>query len=103
MKREFVETELFIKTWKALNLSDDELKELQNALFINPVSGTLIQGAGGARKLRIAFKGQGKSGGGRVIYVDFIINERIYLLMVYPKSKMESLSDIQKNYHSKID
>ena len=96
MKREFVEIELFTKTWDALELSDDELIELQNFLLENPAAGALIQGAGGARKVRMAFQSKGKSGGGRVVYVDFAVSERTYLLMVYPKSKQETLSDAHK-------
>ena len=96
MRREFVEIELFTRTWDALELSDDELAELQDFLLENPTAGALIQGAGGARKVRMAFQGKGKSGSGRVVYVDFAVSERTYLLMVYPKSKQETLSDVQK-------
>ena len=96
MKREFVEIELFTKTWEALKLTDNELKDLQDTLLENPMAGALIRSTGGARKIRIAFEGQGKSGGGRVVYVDFAVSERIYLIMAYPKSKLESLSDAHK-------
>jgi len=96
VKREFVEIELFTRTWEALGLSDDELIELQDFLLANPKAGVLIQGTGGARKVRIAFQGKGKSGSGRVVYVDFAVSERTYLLMVYPKSKQETLSDTHK-------
>jgi len=96
VKREFVEVELFTTLWDALGLNDDDLKELQEFLLENPAVGAVIQGTGGARKVRIALQGKGKSGGGRVIYVDFTVSERIYLLMVYPKSKQGTLSDQQK-------
>ena len=96
MKREFVEIELFTRTWNALKLSDDELRDLQEFLLADPKAGDLIRGTGGARKVRIAFQGQGKSGAGRVIYVDYAISERIYLLLVYPKSKQVTLSETQK-------
>ena len=96
MKREFVEIELFTKTWESLKLTDNELKDLQDTLLENPMAGALIRGTGGARKIRIAFEGQGKSGSGRAVYVDFAVSERIYLLMVYPKSKLETLSDAHK-------
>ena len=96
MKREFVEVELFTTLWDALGLNDDDLKELQEFLLENPAAGAVIQGTGGARKVRIALQDKGKSGGGRVIYVDFTMSERIYLLMVYPKSKQGTLLDQQK-------
>jgi len=96
MKREFVEVELFAKTWKALGLSDSDLRELQDLLLVQPKAGTMIRGASGARKLSVAFPGKGKSGSGRVIYVDFAVSERIYLLMAYPKGKHGTLTDSHK-------
>jgi hypothetical protein len=96
MRREFVEIELFMKTWEAIGLTDDDLRDLQQVLLENPNTGAVIQGTGGARKMRIAFYGKGKSGSGRVIYVDFAVSDRIYLIMAYPKSKQETLSDAQK-------
>ena len=96
MNREFIRTNIFEEDWKDAGLNDDDLRELESMLLENPAAGALIQGAGGARKVRIAFPGQGKSSGGRVIYVDFAINEHIYLLMVYAKSKQVTLSDAQK-------
>ena len=96
MKREFVEIELFVKTWSALGLGDDDLRELQRTLLEKPETGAIIQGTGSARKMRIPLQGVGKSGGGRVIYVDFAVSDRIYLLMAYPKSKQGTLTDAQK-------
>jgi len=96
LKREFIEVELFTILWDALGLTDDELKELQEFLLENPAAGAIIKGTGGARKVRIALQDKGKSGGGRVIYVDFTMSEKIYLLLVYPKSKQGTLSDQQK-------
>ena len=102
MKREFVEVELFTKTWEALGLSDDELRELQDFLAENPTAGVMIRGSGGARKIRVAFPGKSKSESGRVIYVDFAICELTYLLMAYPKSKQGTLTDAQKKAISEL-
>lgn len=98
----FVELPIFTKVWQALGLSDDELRRLQSLLISNPYQGKVIEGSGGARKVRISVEnGQGKSNGARVIYVDFLSSDRIYLIAVYPKSKKSNLSkseisDIQK-------
>ncbi len=46
--------------------------------------------------------GKGKSGGGRVIYIDIIEKERLYLLLAYPKSKQSNLTDEQKKMVRKI-
>lgn len=52
-----------------------------------------MQKTGGLRKLRWALPSTGKSGGLRVVYVDFAYYEKIYLVSAYPKSVKENLSD----------
>ena len=79
-----------------MGLGDDELFMLQTLLIEDPGSGDVIQGTGGARKVRIPLDCRGKSGGGRVIYVDVVIKERIYLLMAYPKKVQTNLSPEQQ-------
>lgn len=69
---------------------DDELMVFKVWLAANPLAGDVIPGAGGLRKVRWSRPGMGKRGGVRVIY----FNEhagRIWLLMVYAKSKFDSL------------
>ncbi len=71
MEREFVETFEFRRRWKALKLNDDNLRALQDMLCANPHAGNLIRGAGGVRKVRLELQGRVKSGGARVVCVDF--------------------------------
>ena len=97
MTRTFIMTKEFDKNWKAMNLTDADLKALQEDLIINPASGDLMQGTGGLRKLRIAFEGKGKSGSGRVCYVDFAVFDKIYLITAYPKSEKDNLSKSERN------
>lgn len=97
MTREFVMTPSFDKDWKGLGLSDTELVDLQLALVNDPLSGDVMEGTGGVRKLRIALSGRGKSGGARVIYVDFAFREVIFLLAVYPKNERDNLSKAERN------
>lgn len=59
-----------------MGLRDDDLKELEIILLENPRKGAVIEGLAGARKLRIKLEGRGKSGGGRVIYLDIIQKEK---------------------------
>jgi hypothetical protein len=92
MTREFVCTRDFDRYWEALGLNDDDLNELQRELLVNPQIGRVIRHTGGARKMRVAAMGHGKSGGARVIYVDILVCEKIYLLVAYPKGKKENLS-----------
>ena len=97
MTRLFVHTEPFRRSWKAMGLGDDDLKRLENILLENPQMGDVIEGTGGARKLRFQLNdNRGKSGGGRVIYVDIFEKEKLYFLFAYPKNVQENLTDEQK-------
>ena len=102
MTRSFVMTQEFDKNWKSMGLTDDALKALQEELLLNPAKGDLMQGTGGLRKLRIAFEGKGKSGSGRVCYVDFVVFEKIYLITAYPKNEKENLSKAERNAIAKM-
>ena len=62
----------------------------------NPTAGDIIRGTGGARKTRFALLDAGKSGGIRVIYLDVAHKKQTYLLLCYPKSQQDDLSQEQK-------
>lgn len=75
----FIETPMFTRQVKQI-ATDDELKELQKELIESPGKGDLIQNTGSAR----------------VIY--FLATEEvIYLVMAYPKSIKDSLTDAEKS------
>ena len=93
MVREFVMLPEFDRCWKHMGLTDEDLENLQKELLLNPEKGDLIQGSGGLRKIRIAFNNMGKSGSGRVCYVDFVVYEKIYLITAYPKNEMDNIAD----------
>ena len=96
MIREFIFTKPFLASWKAMGLGTESLKTLEEILLENPQLGDVIQGTGGARKMRIQLEGRGKSGGGRVIYLDVFEKEKLYLLFAYPKNMQENLTEEQK-------
>ena len=89
---EFIETPTFTRTITVL-LSDDSYAQMQMALVENPALGDLIRGGGGIRKLRYAAQGRGKSAGVRVIYYWLKDEFQIYLLLAYPKSAKDTLTD----------
>ncbi len=95
MNRTFIETTEFQKRWKNLKLTQEDLREFQIYLLENPLVGPVIQGTGGVRKVRWA-RNDGKSGGVRVIYVDFLEDEETFLLTVYAKSDKANLSEDEK-------
>ena len=89
---EFIETPTFTRLLTDL-LSDEEYRALQNILVENPERGDILKGGGGIRKMRHALPGRGKSGGMRAIYYWIKDNHQIYMLLVYPKSKKDTLTD----------
>ena len=77
-------------------MDNESLKILELILLENPKIGDVIQGTGGARKMRIQLEGREKSGGGRVVYLDVFEKEKLYLLFAYPKSVQDDLTQDQK-------
>jgi len=102
MTREFVMMPEFDRQWKNMGLSDDELRQLQETILQNPKAGDVIRGTKGLRKIRIAFEGQGKSGSGRIAYVDFTVHETVYLITAYSKNEKDDLSKAERNAIAKI-
>jgi len=85
------ETPLFVKQSEAI-FSEDEKQELLAFLAKNPMSGDVIPGTGGVRKLRFQASGRGKRGGARVIYFYFDDDHPLTVLMAYAKSTQENIS-----------
>ena len=102
MTRIFVELPSFRSEWKAMGLTDAELLRLQQELLANPTVGSVMQSTGGVRKMRFSFEHGGKSGGVRVIYIDFLVYEKIYLLTAYPKSEKDNLTKAERNELKKL-
>ena len=97
MTRTFVELPIFRSRWKDMGLDDNDLKRLQEELLADPKVGAVMRGTGGVRKMRFAFEQKGKSGSVRVIYVDFEVYEKIFLITAYPKNEKDNLSDSERN------
>ncbi|RZG48426.1 type II toxin-antitoxin system RelE/ParE family toxin [Acinetobacter wuhouensis] len=88
----FIETSIFTKQIKEL-VSDDEYRQLQQDLLIQPDKGEVIKNGGGIRKVRCAQGNKGKSGGIRVIYYWVSADDHIFFLVAYPKSVKDNLTD----------
>jgi hypothetical protein len=91
---EFIETAVFTRQVLSL-MDDDEYRELQTILLDNPEVGDVIKGGGGIRKIRFGIQGRGKSGGVRSIYFWKKAADQIYMLLMYPKSKKDTLTDAE--------
>ena len=57
-----VETPVFIRSAAQAKVSEAELDEIRTLVAENPTAGDAMPGTGGARKLRFAARGKGKSG-----------------------------------------
>ena len=88
----FIETSVFTKQIKEL-VSDEEYRQLQQDLLVQPDKGDLIKNGGGIRKVRCAQGNKGKSGGIRVIYYWVTEDDQIFFLVAYPKSVKDNLTD----------
>ncbi|MCO5187647.1 MAG: type II toxin-antitoxin system RelE/ParE family toxin [Anaerolineae bacterium] len=90
----FSETSLFTRQIIQL-FTDDDYRQLQDALSIRPDMGALIPKSGGLRKLRWGLRKQGKRGGIRVIYYWAVAQDQILMLAMYPKNVQSNLSHAQ--------
>ena len=89
---EFIETTTFFTKYLYDYLSEDEYLGLQNFLLQYPQSGKIVCGSGGIRKICWSISGKGKSGGVRVIYYFKKSNDEIWLLTIYSKNEVASIS-----------
>ena len=82
----------------------DQEERAAMELFIAraPEDHPVIPGAGGFRKARWARRGQGKSGGFRVVYFFLAFPGRIYMASVYAKSRKQTLSAADQNVLAKL-
>ena len=92
-----VETAPFIVAVKAAGLSADELRRIVDRCAEHPEAGDVIQGTGGARKIRFAGRGKGKSGGYRVITFYSGTDLPVFLLTVFGKGERSDLSKAERN------
>jgi hypothetical protein len=102
MTREFIELPEFLNRWYKIGLKDNDLHELEQYLCNNPQKGVLMKDTGGLRKIRWKKETRGKSGGIRVLYVDFLYFEKIYLISVYTKNEKENINASEKKEIKKL-
>ena len=87
----FVETPVFTRVISAL-LDDDQYRNLQLSLLLQPDLGSVIPRSGGLRKLRWSLTGRGKRGGMRMIYYWHQATETFYMLYAFKKNAQQDLT-----------
>jgi hypothetical protein len=76
---------------------EDDLAAIASTLAADPLAGDLIAGSGGARKVRFARLGSGKSGGFRTVHYFGGDDVPIFLLALIDKRERANLSKAQRN------
>lgn len=87
-----VETPAYLSSAKAEGMDAEELKAVVTLVAANPLAGDLIVGSGGCRKLRVAGKGKGKSGGYRVVTYFASPKLPVFLIAVLAKGSRANFS-----------
>ncbi len=72
-----------------------DISALADELLINPRLGTPLGKDCYKIRMAISSKGKGKSGGARVITYVQIVQETIFLIAVYDKAEISTLSDLE--------
>ncbi|MGR3317437.1 MAG: type II toxin-antitoxin system RelE/ParE family toxin [Candidatus Anammoxibacter sp.] len=91
-----VEMPEFIRYAKKLELSDDERENIIDLIASNLEAGDAISGTNGMRKVRVARKGEGKSGGYRVITFFSGPDMPAFLITIYGKGKKTNITSAEK-------
>lgn len=96
-----IETTPFLRAASGL-FTEEERTALIDFLAANPLGGDEIRGSGGIRKVRFAIGGRGKSGGARVIYFLYDLENPLILLTCYAKNQRANLSDAEIGAFAKL-
>lgn len=91
------ETSAYLAAADKAGMTSSEREAIIAVLANNPSVGDLIVGTGGCRKVRLAGRGKGKSGGYRVITFFGGVHCPVYLLTVFSKDERANLSHAERN------
>lgn len=92
-----VTTSVFEADAKAAGLGEGEVTAIVEWLAAHPLAGNIMPGTGGARKVRFARPGKGKSGGYRTIHYYAGENMPLFLLALVDKGERANLSKAERN------
>ena len=92
-----IETSVFLRDAARAGLSEMERDEIITMIARDPTAGDVIPGTGGARKLRVAGRGKGKSGGYRIISYFAAEDVPVLLLVLIDKRERTDLTLSERN------
>jgi len=82
-----IETSAYLRDAIGVGMSEEEREAIVLAISRNPRIGDVMPGTGGARKVRIAGRGKGKSGGYRLVTYYCGEDVPVFLLGVISKGE----------------
>lgn len=92
-----LETNAYLSAAKEAGMSEEERIAVVDLIAADPEAGEIMPGCGGARKLRVAKPGKGKSGGYRVITYFAGDDVPVFLLTVFGKKEKANLTKAERN------
>lgn len=92
-----IETEAYLRHAKEAGLTEDERNAAVDLVASDPEAGDLLQGTGGVRKIRLAGRGKGKSGGYRIVWYFGGGDIPVFLLTVFGKGEKANLTQGERN------
>lgn len=92
-----IETAAYLAAAKDAGMSADEMAAVVDRIAADPETGDIMPGCGGARKLRVARPGKGKSAGYRVITYFAGADVPAFLLTVFGKNEKVNLTRAERN------
>lgn len=90
-----VETPAFLAGAEKAGMTEVERKAAVDQIAADPTAGDMIVGSGGCRKVRVAGRGFGKSGGFRVVTAYLNARMPVYLIAVLSKGKAANFTKEQ--------
>ena len=97
-----IETRVFLAAAAAAGMTYEERERAVVEIAENPRAGDLVKDTSGCRKVRVAGRGKGKSGGYRVITYFGGGDIPVFLLTVFSKGERADLSQAERNALAKL-
>lgn len=92
-----VETPVFLAAAAMAGISDEEIEAMTDVIAADPMAGDEIKGTGGCRKIRVAGRGKGKSGGYRVLTFYSGEDIPVFLIGAYGKGQKANITPAEAN------
>jgi hypothetical protein len=92
-----IETRSYLRAAEDEGMTEEERNEAIDTVAKDPMAGDLIVGGGGCRKIRLAGKGRGKSGGYRIVTYYAAEDAPVFLVSVLSKGSRGNFSRAERN------